>query len=262
MVQPVTQGFIKKNLPLLSRKGRIERGLFIVEGEKFTSEIPGEWPIECFIISKTFSLKHNLAVFQKKAPVYIAQDYQYKRLSDTVTPQGIMAICKKRPITLESILNGSCLLLMCDSLSDPGNVGALVRTANAAGASGVILTHGSADLYCPKVIRASAGSIFQIPCFEETETPAAIRQLKSRGIILAAAHLKGGCSPYKTDMTQACCIIIGNEARGLSPAISAQADILIKIPMKGNTESLNAAAAGSILLYEAVRQRIVASIYL
>ena len=153
------------------------------------------------------------------------------------------------------MITEDCLLLFCEAISDPGNVGALIRTANAAGAAGVILTSGCADLYSQKVIRATAGSIFRIPCVEASDALFVTDYLKSRRVNLAAAHPRGNVSLYSADLRHACCIMIGNESRGLSPEISAKADLTIKIPMKAGAESLNAAAAGSIMLYEAVRQK-------
>jgi len=255
MSRCATNNMIKKLLRLVSKKGRDKSGLFIVEGEKFVAEIPDEWQTECFIISESFAQKHSLAVYENKACVYITQDYQFIKLSDTITPQGIMAICGKKTYTLENLITENCLLLLCEALADPGNAGMLIRTANAAGASGVIFTQGCADLYSPKVIRAAAGAIFHIPCLEHSDALAVIQLLKSHRVVIAAAHLKGRITPYNADLKQACCIMIGSEASGLSPELSALADIIIKIPMKAKAESLNAAVAGSILLYEAVRQR-------
>jgi len=257
MVRAASQSFIKKNLPLLGKKGRDESGLFIAEGEKIVSEIPADWHIIYFIISEGFAQKHNIPSYESVADIYIASDRLYEKLSGTVTPQGIMAVCEKKHAAMEGFMGEGCLLLLCEDLADPGNVGALIRTAAAAGATGVILTKGSADPYNPKVIRASAGSFFHIPCAEGVDSQYAAGYLKERNITLAAAHLKGAVIPYDADMTKAFCIMIGNEARGLSNGISALADILIRIPMNAETESLNAAAAGSILLYEAFRQRTV-----
>jgi len=257
MALTVGSNFIKKNLPLLSKKGRDEKGLFIVEGEKFVSEIPLRWPLRFYLMSETFAMKSILPAYENRAPVYTAPDHLYKKLSDTVTPQGIMAVCEKKQISPENLIKDDGLLLLCENLADPGNVGTLIRTARAANAAGVILTKGSAELYSPKVIRACAGSLFHIPCAEDADALSAVRYLKAGGFLLAAAHLNGGVSYYDADMTKACCILIGNEARGLSDELSSFAQLLVKIPMSGGIDSLNAAVAGSILLYEAVRQRAV-----
>jgi len=254
MIKEISQNFIKKNLPLHTKKGRSESNMFIVEGEKYVSEIPIEWTVECYIISESFT-QNDISAYEKRACVYVAKEHQYKRLSDTVTPQGIMAICKKQIFTVSNIDTDSCLLLLCEALSDPGNVGALIRAANAASASAVILTQGCVDLYNPKVIRASAGALFHIPCLVEEDAIEVTSFLRKHNVLLAAAHLKGDASPYYVDMTKAICIMIGNESFGLSSKISALADISVKIPMKANAESLNAASAGAVLLFEAVRQR-------
>ena len=255
MAQIASLNFIKKNLPLLDKKGRDQYSSFIVEGEKFVSEIPLEWLIKYYIVSEGFTHKHSISVYEERADVCIAPDRLFEKLSDTVSPQGVMAVCGQKHMALENLSTDGCLLLLCEGLSNPGNVGALIRTAAAANASGVILTKGCAELFSSKVIRASAGSVLRIPCVEGADVLSAARFIKSRGITLAAAHLKGQTSPYQADMTKPFCIMIGNEASGLSFESASLADIFIKIPMNAKTESLNAAAAGSILLYEAVRQR-------
>jgi len=259
MIKEISQNFIKKNLPLHTKKGRSKNNMFIVEGEKYVSEIPIGWTVECYIISENFAHK-DISVYENRACVYVAKDHQYEKLSDTVSPQGIMAICKKQVLTVDSIVNDTCLLLLCEAVSDPGNVGTLIRSANAAGASGVILTQGCADLFNPKVIRASAGALFHIPCIVDEDALEITSFLKNHKILLAAAHLKSDISPYCVDMTKATCIMIGNESFGLSNNISAQADVSVKIPMKANAESLNAASAGAVLLFEAVRQRLSTSL--
>jgi len=258
MIWVAGQEFIKKNLPLLNKNGRDESGLFIVEGEKFVSEIPRSWGVKYYIVSNKFRQTHSLAGFEARAGVYAVQDWQYEKLSDTVTPQGIMAVCEKKRVSLSDLLSARPLVLLCESLSDPGNVGTMIRTAAAAGASGVILTKGSADLYGPKVIRASAGAFFHINCVDGADALPAALFLKERHVVLSAGRLNGETSPYDADMTAASCIMIGNESHGLSPELSALADIRVKIPMNPAVESLNAAAAGIVLLYEAVRQRLKA----
>ena len=145
----------------------------------------------------------------------------------------------------------SCIVVL-DRLQDPGNMGTIVRTGEAAGISGIIMSKDSADIYNPKVIRSTMGSIFRVPLAIVDDLATAVDTLKDNGITTYAAHLKGEL--YNSgSLTKDCALLIGNEARGLSEEISAKADKLIKIPMHGKVESLNAAIATAILMYEAAR---------
>jgi len=179
-------------------------------------------------------------------------------MSDTVSPQGIMAVCEKRSFTLDDISGENPFLLIGERLSDPGNIGTLIRSAAAAGASGVILSVGSGDIYNPKVVRAAAGATLRIPIIEGADLLELIPSLKRQGIAILAAHLKGAVLPYEVDLRQSLGILIGNEASGLSEEISALSTACIKLPMAPDVESLNASVAGGILLYEVVRQRLKA----
>ena len=175
-----------------------------------------------------------------------------------------MAVCEKRifnfsDLLKEDLLQGSSkkpFLLIGELLSDPGNIGTLIRTAAAACASGVILSEGSGDIYNPKVIRASAGAVLRIPVVEGVNLNEVIPALKGQGIKILAAHLQGAVLPYDLDLKQALAVLIGNEARGLSEKVSDLADVRVKLPMATGVESLNASVAGGILFYEVVRQRL------
>ena len=146
--------------------------------------------------------------------------------------------------------------ILLERISDPGNLGTLIRTADAAGADCVFLSKGCVDLYNSKVIRSSMGSIFHLPVVINSEFDVLIENLKSKNINILAAHLKGKKTLYDINLTNGIGILIGNEANGLSDEISEKSTELIKIPMPGNAESMNVSVAGSIFIYEAVRQRI------
>ena len=244
---------------LKTKKGRDEHGLFIIEGEKTATEIPPDWHIRTYICTNNFA--GTAQTYLNQAPVVTVSESRFASLSDTVTPQGIMAVCEKRAFTLDQLLNRRTeyetpFFLIGENLSDPGNIGTLIRTAAAAGANGCILSEGSGDIYNPKVIRAAAGAILRIPIVEKADLAKVIPMLKSRGIIILAAHLQGTTLPYDVDLRQGCGFVIGNEARGLTEEVSQLADIRIKLFMSPDIESLNASVAGGILLYEVVRQRI------
>jgi TrmH family RNA methyltransferase len=255
-MQQASLNFIKKLQPLRTAKGRAEHSLFIAEGERFVREIGPEWQIKCYVVSESFAGDRDLTCLENRAPLYEAADKLFGKLSDTLTPQGVLAVCGMRAFTVESMIKPGCLLLLCEQLADPGNMGTLIRTADAAGADGVILSKGCVELYNPKVIRASAGSVFHLPCAAEVDAPECVRSLRARGIKTAAALPRAQELAYGADLRGPVCVMIGNEAHGLSDGLASLADLRVRLPMSRRTESLNAAAAGSILLYEAVRQRL------
>ena len=169
-----------------------------------------------------------------------------------------MAVAKRKEYTLESILKNAqepFSLLILDGLQDPGNLGTLVRAGEGAGISGIIMSENTVDIYNPKVIRSTMGSIFRVPFIYVKDLKEVIDKLNSKGISVYASSLEGAIEYDRPDYKKDTAFIIGNEAAGISKEILEMADKKIKIPMLGEVESLNAAVAGSILMYEAVRQR-------
>lgn len=244
-----------KKLIQLKEKSKVRKttGTFTVEGKKMFVEIPAEDLVSVYV-SETFLKENGELVKDKK--YQIVSDQVFKKISDTVTPQGIVAVVKQKSYSIDYIIEKrnkekSCIVVL-DRLQDPGNMGTIVRTGEAAGISGIIMSKDSADIYNPKVIRSTMGSIFRVPFAIVDDLAAAVDTLKDNGITTYAAHLKGEL--YNSgSLTKDCALLIGNEARGLSEKISAKADKLIKIPMHGKVESLNAAIATAILMYEAAR---------
>lgn len=244
-----------KKLIQLKEKSKVRKttGTFTVEGKKMFVEIPAEDLVSVYV-SETFLKENGELVKDKK--YQIVSDQVFKKISDTVTPQGIVAVVKQKSYSIDYIIEKrnkekSCIVVL-DRLQDPGNMGTIVRTGEAAGISGIIMSKDSADIYNPKVIRSTMGSIFRVPFSIVDDLAAAVDTLKDNGITTYAAHLKGEL--YNSgSLTKDCALLIGNEARGLSEEISAKADKRIKIPMHGKVESLNAAVATAILMYEAAR---------
>lgn len=244
-----------KKLIQLKEKSKVRKttGTFTVEGKKMFVEIPAEDLVSVYV-SETFLKENGELVKDKK--YQIVSDQVFKKISDTVTPQGIVAVVKQKSYSIDYIIEKrnkekSCIVVL-DRLQDPGNMGTIVRTGEAAGISGIIMSKDSADIYNPKVIRSTMGSIFRVPFSIVDDLAAAVDTLKDNGITTYAAHLKGEL--YNSgSLTNDCALLIGNEARGLSGEISTKADKLIKIPMHGKVESLNAAVATAILMYEAAR---------
>lgn len=244
-----------KKLIQLKEKSKVRKttGTFTVEGKKMFVEIPAEDLVSVYV-SEIFLKENGELVKDKK--YQIVSDQVFKKISDTVTPQGIVAVVKQKSYSIDYIIEKrnkekSCIVVL-DRLQDPGNMGTIIRTGEAAGISGIIMSKDSADIYNPKVIRSTMGSIFRVPFAIVDDLAAAVDTLKDNGITTYAAHLKGEL--YNSgSLTKDCALLIGNEARGLSEKISAKADKLIKIPMHGKVESLNAAIATAILMYEAAR---------
>ena len=186
----------------------------------------------------------------------LISDAVCRHLSDTRTPQGVMALVKKQETPLEEILardENPCLFLL-ENLQDPGNMGTILRTSEGAGVSGIIMNRESVDPYNPKVIRSTMGAIFRMPFVIVDDFEDVLCRLKEAGVRTFAAHLDGE-DFYRQDYRGGCAFFIGNEGNGLSEELAARADGRIRIPMKGQVESLNAAVAATVLMYETLRQR-------
>lgn len=186
----------------------------------------------------------------------LISDAVCRHLSDTRTPQGVTALVKKQETPLEEILardENPCLFLL-ENLQDPGNMGTILRTSEGAGVSGIIMNRESVDPYNPKVIRSTMGAIFRMPFVIVDDFEDVLCRLKEAGIRTFAAHLDGE-DFYRQDYRGGCAFFIGNEGNGLSENLAARADGRIRIPMKGQVESLNAAVAATVLMYETLRQR-------
>lgn len=281
-----------KELIRLKEKSRIreEEKLFLAEGPRMAEEIPLEW-IDCLYVSESYEKKcgEQTAAY-KKAGVRTEtlSDEVFARVSDTKTPQGVLAAVHMPEYSFADILgvkkaaahthvqrafmqdpfeghfaarDGAAgrarlpLVLVLDNLQDPGNMGTVFRSAEAAGASGILMSKDCVDVYNPKVIRSTMGAIFRLPFYRAEDLPGAVMELKDGGLRVYAAHLEGRRTYDGEDYRRGCAFLIGNEGNGLRQEVAECADCRIRIPMEGCTESLNAAVAASILLFEAARQR-------
>ena len=186
----------------------------------------------------------------------IVGDSVFKQISDTQTPQGIMAVIEMPHYELADLLDGDRThLLILEGIQDPGNLGTMLRTGEGAGITGVIMNSQTVDLYNPKTVRSTMGSLYRMPYYISDDMEGTINLLKEKGVKLYAAHLKGTLSYDEPEYTRACGFMIGNEGNGLSDQIADMADTYIKIPMEGKVESLNAAISATLLMYECNRQR-------
>ncbi len=177
-------------------------------------------------------------------------------MSDTVTPQGILAVIRMPEYTLQDVLCGDeTHLLILENVQDPGNLGTMFRTGEGAGVSGLILSRDTVDVFMPKVIRSTMGAIFRVPFVIAEDLQETLAEVQAAGVKLYAAHLRGEQMYDAYDYTGATGFLIGNEGNGLTDETADQADVYIRIPMGGKLESLNAAMAAGILMYEVNRQR-------
>lgn len=248
-----------KNLIQLQKKAktRNEQNCYIVEGIKMYEEIPKEQFVKAYVSESFYkeTTKNNRQYFERKE-VEIVADNVFKEISDTMTPQGVMAVVKQNHFQSNEIMaEHSANLIILEDVRDPGNLGTIIRTAEGAGITGIVLSRSCVDIYNPKVIRSTMGSIYRMPFVYVEDLAEAIKEMKENHITLYAAHLLGVNNYDKEDYISKCGILIGNEAQGLSDEISALADYFIKIPMCGKVESLNAAISAAILMYEIYRQR-------
>lgn len=244
-----------KQLIALQKKAkeRDQQDVFIVEGIKMYQEVPADRLVHTYV-SESFYGKHK-SLFDGKKEVTLLSDRVFEAISDTKTPQGVLCLVRQYHYELQDLYQEHALIMILENLQDPGNLGTILRTAEGAGVSGILMSRGCVDLYNPKVIRSTMGSIYRMPFFYTDDLKRDLLVLKEQGITLYAAHLKGTGTYDEQNYTAKSGFLIGNESRGLSDEIAELADIYIKIPMCGQVESLNAAVASSILMYEANRQR-------
>lgn len=176
-----------------------------------------------------------------------------ERVADTVTPQPVMAVARRLDVGLDQLRNNR-LVLVCVDVRDPGNLGAVLRSAEAAGVGGVVCCDGSADVFSPKSVRASAGSLFHTPVVAGGEPLEVLVTLRSWGMRRLGTRGSGGTLYHQVDFGPATALVLGNEANGLSAGLDHQIDEWVTIPMAGRTESLNVAMAAAVLCFEAARR--------
>lgn len=238
-----------------SARERREQGVFVLEGLRLCADAAfSNYTIETVIISETVNESERLSAVLAAAKTAVrVPDSLFGSFCDTVTPQGVLCIVK-RPveISVETIESGKYIML--ENTADPANLGAIARTAEAFGISGIIVSNVSCDLFSPKSQRAAMGALLRMPVIQSKDIIEDIRLLKSKGFKVFASVVKNAdCVVTKADFSGDCAVIIGNEANGLSDSAIFESDVKVTIPMNGRAESLNAAAAASVLMWEMVR---------
>ena len=238
---------------LSQKKYRDKEGRYLIEGPNLLEEaLHNGAEIEYILYDEIKDSDLDTTV-----PVYRTDHRLFEKLSQTETSQGLLAAVKKpdHSSNLDDIMKEGSNIVVLDRLQDPGNIGTIIRTAEGAGYSAVVVLKGTADIYAPKTIRAAAGSVFRIPIIHVQDN----RELRSLadkyGKNLLVTSLQGDSYYYDINLKENVALVIGNEGNGVSDELIEMADIKVKIPMSGGLESLNASVAAGILMYEAVRGR-------
>ncbi|MDO4523456.1 MAG: RNA methyltransferase [Eubacteriales bacterium] len=257
MINSTSNKQIKNLAQLLKKaKARREQRVFVVEGWKMYREVPKDRLVMTYVSESFYGQEEHRSLLQGR-DVEVVADRIFHSVSDTVTPQGILCIVRQQEYTLQDILDTAEAprLMILENLQDPGNLGTIFRTAEGAGITGILMSEDTVDIYNPKVTRSTMGSIYRMPFLYVKDMAAVMDELKRREIRTYAAHLRAKKEYYEQDYRQAYAFLIGNEGRGLTDELTSMADEYIRISMAGQVESLNAAVASAVLMFEAKRQR-------
>lgn len=252
-----------KEVIQLNQKAKVrnKQGVFVAEGVKMFAEAPEERIHRVYIAQRAEAeLRSAYGAKLNRLSVEIVADDVFDKMSDTKTPQGILCLVRQYRYGIDELLNNrehnkNPLFILLEDLQDPGNLGTVFRTGEGAGADGIVMSSQTVDIYNPKTIRSTMGSIYRVPFLYTDDLQGTIRELQKNGIHVYAAHLDGVKYYDECEYCHGTAFLVGNEGNGLKAETAGYADEKIRIPMEGRVESLNAAVASSILLYEAYRQR-------
>lgn len=248
-----------KNLVKLQKNARTrrEQNAFVIEGKKLFEEAKCHGVVKRAYVTEAYveALEEAVEHYFDGIAYELVDEKVLKEVADTMTPQGVLAIVEKPSYTLEDIMAGDSLrLLLLEDLRDPGNMGTIIRTAEGAGMSGVIMSKETVDLFNPKVVRSTMGSIFRVPFLYVEDMQKTIGELKKQEVVVVATDLQGKNSYEEEQYPRKTAVVIGNEAKGISETMRASADVLVRIPMCGQLESLNASVAAGLMMYEMYRR--------
>lgn len=257
MIESTSNAKVKEVLKLQkSSRFRQKSGCFVVEGWRMIGEVPNWYFKNIFVLPQNVDeLKKLFKEGYESLTVDVVSEKVLKEMSLDATSQGVLGVVHI-PVECDLLIKKECpLIVVLENIQDPGNLGTIVRTAEAAGVDQVVLSKGTVDLYNPKVIKATMGAIFRMSIARDVDLSLYIDLLASKGIKIFGAHLSAENRYFEADYSGGTCFLMGNEGNGLTEVISKKATDLIKIPMTEHAESLNVAMATGILVYEAVRQR-------
>lgn len=269
MISSTANSRVKQVVQWQKKAGeRKKDGIFIAEGMKMYAEAPADGIRETYISTECLRSiresgerqRHDVLRKLEETGFEEVSEEVLGKMSDTQSPQGILCVLSRPFYTMEEMLHAEPgrppLLLLLEDLQDPGNLGTILRTGEGAGISGVIMSRDTADIYNPKTVRATMGSVFRVPHIYTEDLGVAVKTLTEAGVHVYAAHLKGKAYYDTFDFRAGTAFLIGNEGNGLREETADLAQQYIKIPMEGQVESLNAAVSAALLVYEAHRQRM------
>ncbi len=242
-----------------SGRARRRDKVFAAEGVKMFEEAPPDRILEVYVSEDMAAKADRKASFweklQQSGYETVASEV-FARMSDTRTPQGILTVLRQPAYAPEEVLaRENPLFLVLENLQDPGNLGTIVRTGEGAGVTGIIMSAQTVDIFNPKVIRSTMGSIYRVPFFYAQDLQETLRKMRGRGVHIYAACMGGTAVYDELDYGEPTAFLIGNEGQGLKEGTASMAERYLRIPMEGQVESLNAAVASALLIYEAYRQR-------
>lgn len=260
LITSLTNAKVKMAISLQQKKYRDKYKLFLLEGIR-NAEMAIVKNIEismCFVTAKALHNERAKILLEKlNCPCYEVSEHIYQKISDTQTPQGLMLIVPQNILGLDDIKSINGLYLVLDRLQDPGNIGTLIRTADAMGAKAVICLNGTVDIYSPKVVRSAMGSLFNLPIITKLSEVDFINYCQQQKLTLFATALDNNAkASWAIDYPINCAVILGNEANGVATTLLDKCMEKVYIPMQGEAESLNVASAGAMIMYEYCRQNI------
>ncbi len=261
MIDSLRNPHVRLFRSLRQRKFRLREGVFALEGPHLLAEaLATDWPLrEVLFCRELFGGEEQAlldAVEGLGVPCRETSARVFHSLSHTESPQGLAAVARLPETRLDALTLGDAafVLLACE-IQDPGNLGTMLRAAAAAGVDAVLTTHDSADAFSPKVVRSSAGTVLRVPIVQDLSSQELTRWATAQDLTLIVATTKAQAVHFQVTYPPRAALVVGNEARGVSADLVAAADLCVRIPMPGEVESLNAAMAAAILLFEVVRQR-------
>ena len=244
---------VKEARKLSRRSERSERRLFLADGPKAVEGAlaVGDCVVEVFATPTAVQQYDDLLGGR---PVTLVDDRALASLSDSVSPAGVVAVCRQFDVSLRQVFDASPkLVVICADVRDPGNAGTAIRTADAVGADAVVLAGRSVDAYNPKTVRASVGSLFNLPVAVESDVVAAVRSAQAGGLRVLAADGGATADLFDVELSHRTAWLFGNEAWGLSEELAMLADERVSIPIYGSAESLNLSTAAAVCLYASAR---------
>lgn len=247
---------------LSDAKHRKKERAFLAEGLKLVEDaLRSSSQVRMVVAAPSLMQHHGKAILKLAEPRGIEVVWVTEKLLDQIseskTPQPVMAVIAVPEAPEEALFSSAAgLIVLCHQLQDPGNLGTIIRTAEAAGAAGVAVTGSTVDPFSPKAVRASMGSVLRLPVARIHDASDFLMACQRKGYQTAALALEGGTTPYDMDLRKPTLIILGQEGSGLPDEIIAAADLTVRIPMAGTIDSLNVATSAAVFLYEAVRQRM------